>query len=187
MSDQRLSPADADSSDQSHTSDAALPEMTAAAVAYLREHGGEAARAALAHFSADEVEAARRQARARLDNETIEHSLTTRDAGTALGLSRSAIAHRIRRRSLYAFTVAGRWYLPRWQFQPSTVAGSLRPVPGIERIVRAIPSGLHPLAVQAILTTPDADFGDLSPIGYLRAGGDPDKVTDLLVSIAHTA
>ena len=53
-----------------------------------------------------------------------------------MGISRSRVSHRISARTLYAFTLQGRRYVPRWQFvaAPKGEPGVV-PVPGLAQIV----------------------------------------------------
>lgn len=153
---------------------AAKDAMSSQAVAFLREHGGDAARAALERDPAVVAEQLAKS-RAEAIADTIAASLTLTEAAAALGLSRSGIANRIRKRLLYSFTVAGRRYLPRWQFQPADndADGRLEPIPGLATVVPAIDEREHPLGVENFMTTPLVDFEAGSPVEHLRAGGDP--------------
>lgn len=144
------------------------------ALAFLREHGGDAAQAAL---DCDPAVVAEELAKSRAEAiaAAIAASLTLAEAAAALGLSRSGVAYRIRKRRLYSFTVARRRYLPRWQFQPTNkdADGRLEPIPGLATVVPAIDPGEHPIGVDNFMTTPLVDFEAGSPVEHLRAGGDP--------------
>lgn len=158
--------------------------MTSQAVAFLREHGGDAARAALDRgpaVIAEELAKSRAEAIA----DAIATSLTVTEVAASLGLSRSGIAYRIRKRRLYSFTVDSRRYLPRWQFQPDDEPDRLEPIPGLERIVPAISDEEHPLGVQNFMTTPLLDFDGRSPAGYLGAGGPAQLVADWFTSASR--
>lgn len=153
--------------------------MTSQALAFLRENGGDAARAALDRdpaVLAEELAKSRAEAIAA----AVAASLTLAEAAAALGLSRSGVAYRIRKRRLYSFTVARRRYLPRWQFQPTDDKagedGRLEPIPGLSTVVPAIDPGEDPIGVDNFMTTPLVDFEAGSPVEHLRAGGDPATV-----------
>ncbi len=167
---------------------AARDIAAAQAVAFLREHGGDAVRAALDRDPADVAEQVAKS-RAEAVAAAVAASLTLTEAASALGLSRSAITYRIRKRRLYSFTVDRRRYLPRWQFQPVDSAdgadtdGRLEPIPGLATVVPAIDQAEHPLGVHNFMTTPLVDFEAGSPVGHLRAGGDPALVAEWFESM----
>jgi hypothetical protein len=83
------------------------------------------------------------------------------------------------RAALHSFTLPGRHRvrIPRWQF---TDDGAL---PGLPTVVRALPPGEHPLGVLAFMTTPQGELElagtPVSPVQWLRAGGDPAPVAEL--------
>jgi hypothetical protein len=153
------------------------------AVSFLREYGGEAVRAALDRDPADVAEQLAKS-RTEAIGAAVAASLTLTEAAAALGLSRSAITYRIRKRRLYSFTVDRRRYLPRWQFQPVDSAGSadadssLEPIPGLDVVVPAIDKAEHPLGVHNFMTTLLVDFEAGSPVEHLRVGADPAIVAE---------
>ena len=89
------------------------------------------------------------------------------------------MSHRLKDQSLWAFTVQGRRYLPRWQFTGGHT------IPGLSWVVPAIPISLHPLAVDAFMTTANDDFGGESPVEWLTSGGDPALVANWLTGIGQ--
>lgn len=151
---------------------------SAAAVAYLAEHGGPDL-----NMDTDPGRGSVRQRRAltaaKTLADTLASALTLEQAAQRLGVSRSRVSHRITEDTLWAFTVAGRRYLPCWQF---TDDGTL---PGLVRVVPAIPRGLHPLALEAFMTTARPDFDGVSPVQWLESGGDPGLISDWLTGMAH--
>ena len=155
--------------------------------AYLRLHGGDEARAALAdsHVDIEAVEDEQRRAREELDRAAIESSLTLGAAAESLGLTRSGVTHRVNAKRLYEFTIGRRRYLSLWQFQPADHAGGIEAIPGLERVLAVLPAGMHPLAVQMVMTTPLTELDEASPIGYLRDGGDPEIVAGWLMSMGR--
>lgn len=154
-------------------------------IAFLREHSGDAARAALDDFDPAITAEERRRARATSNQSAIKSGLTLGEAAAALALSRSGVRHRIKAGRLYAFNLARRWYLPRWQFQPGSATGRLEPIPGLETVVPAIPDSMHPLAIHIFMTTPLMELREHAPASYLRFGGSAEAVASWLTSMAH--
>jgi hypothetical protein len=97
--------------------------------------------------------------------------LTVGQAATRLGIDASRVRHRLAERSLYGVRLRAGWRLPAFQF------GAGGAVPGIDRVLAALPPDLHPLAVWRWITTAQADLagddGPQSPLGWLLAGGPP--------------
>jgi hypothetical protein len=96
------------------------------------------------------------------------------EAASLLGVDPSRVRQRLGQRTLYGIKTARGWRLPAFQFdldQPD------RLVPGIGRVLAALPADLHPVAVYNWFTLPDPDLtwqGEpLSPLDWLRSGGDP--------------
>lgn len=106
----------------------------------------------------------------------VATSLTVGEAAGLLGVTEGRVRHKIGRGDLYALPT-GRRRLPRWQF---TDDGAL---PGLPTVVRALPEREHPLGVLAFMTTPqpelELDGGAVTPVEWLRAGGDPTPVARL--------
>ncbi|MFT4083760.1 MAG: hypothetical protein QM638_14355 [Nocardioides sp.] len=179
-----LSPEQVDA-ELSRTPAAGATPISAAALRFLTEHGGEEARAALDEYDETVVQQNRAIAAARTLEELLATSLTIEEAATSLGLSRSRISHRLRGQSLYAFTIQGRRYLPRWQFRadPGGVVSDV--IPGLAEIVPAIPRDMHPLAVKSFMTEPLEDLGDRSPVDHLCSYGVVEVVADRLVALGH--
>lgn len=179
-----LTPEEVDA-ELSRTPAAGATPISAAATRFLAEHGGEAARLAIEEYDEATVQKGRAFAAAKTLEELLALSLTLEEAATSLGLSRSRISHRLRDQSLYAFTVQGRRYLPRWQFRegPGGVVSDV--IPGLAQIVPAIPRGMHPLAVEAFMTEPLEDLDGTSPVDYLCSYGVVEVVVDWLVSLGH--
>lgn len=179
-----LSPEEVDA-ELSRTPSAGATPISAAAVHFLAEHGGEEATAALEKYNEAEVQQDRAIAAARTLEELLASSLTIEEAATSLGLSRSRISHRLRGQSLYAFTIQGRRYLPRWQFcdGPGGVASDA--IPGLAQIVAQIPRDMHPLALEVFMTAPVEDLGNMSPVDYLCSYGVVEVVAAQLVGLGR--
>jgi hypothetical protein len=169
----------------SRTPAAGATPISSAAMRYLADHGGDEARVALERYDQAAVQRDRAIAAAQTLEDLLTASLTIEEAATALGLSRSRISHRISGQSLYAFTIQGRRYLPRWQFRqgPGGVVGDV--IPGLAQIVPAIPREMHPLAVEAFMTGPLEDLGGKSPVDHLCSYGVIEVVEDWLVALGH--
>lgn len=109
----------------------------------------------------------------------VGSSLNTSECADIVGVTPGRIRQRLAAGSIYAFQQGGGEYrIPRWQLIGREF------VPGLETVVPAIPRELHPLTVQALMTSPDVDLlvGDeeLSPLGWLATGGDPDVVARIV-------
>lgn len=111
----------------------------------------------------------------------VSTSLTTRQAAERLGLPESRIRQMIARRTLYSILLNSRRHIPAFQFAQR---GGL--IPNIGKVNAALPEDLHPVEVHAWYTQPHADLfiGDdvdarVSPLGWLRSGGDVSRVAQL--------
>ena len=126
----------------------------------------------------------------------VSTSLTTKEAATRLGMPESRIRQMIARRTLYSVLLDNRRHIPAFQFarrggssrragpSPSTAEGVL--VPNIAKVNAALPDDLHPVEVQTWYTQPHVDLfiGDdvdarVSPLDWLRSGGDASRVAQL--------
>jgi hypothetical protein len=145
--------------------------------AYLTEHAGPDLDA-----DADPGDVHQRRAvtAARTLAETIDSAVSLDQAAQLLTISRSRLSHRVAAGNLWSFTVQGRRYLPRWQF---TADG--RTLPGLTQIIPAIPNDLHPLAIEAFMTTANPDFDNQSPAEWLATGGAPVPVADWLAGMGR--
>lgn len=169
----------------SRTPAAGATPISATSLEFLAEHGGDEARVAIAHYDPARV-AHTQTVTAALDlEELLRSSLTIDDAANALGVSRSRISHRLKAQTIYAFTVQGRRYLPRWQFRTPTRGGNAELIPGLAQVVPAIPRDLHPLALGNFMTTPLIDLDDKSPVEHLCSLGGVELVTDWLTSLGR--
>jgi hypothetical protein len=179
-----LTPGEVDA-ELSRTPAAGATPIAAAAMEYLAEHGGEEARAALAHYDPARVAHTQTLTAAQDLEHLLRSSLSIEDAAAALRVSRSRISHRLKAQSIYAFTVQGRRYVPSWQFRIPTGGGKAEVIPGLAQVVPAIPRDLHPLALEAFMTTPLPDLDGKSPVEHLSTGGVIEVVTDWLTSLGH--
>ena len=180
-----LSPEEVDA-ELSRTPAAGATPISAASLGFLAEHGGEEAAAAIEKYDEAEVQRDRAVAAAQTLRELLESSWSLELAAGMLGISRSRVSHRISSQSLYAFTLQGRRYVPRWQFVAASEGQrDAEPIPGLARIVPMIPRDLHPLAVRAFMETPLEDLDGKSPTTFLVAHGPVEAVEELLVALGH--
>lgn len=169
----------------SRTPAAGATPIAVAGMEYLVEHGGEEARAALAHYDPAQVAHAQTLTAAHTLEHLLRSSLSIEDTADLLGVSRSRISHRLKAQSIYAFTIQRRRYLPTWQFRVPTGGGKTEPIPGLAQVVAAIPRDLHPVETEAFMTTPLPDLGGKTPVEHLCTGGAVEVVTDWLTSLGH--
>ena len=111
----------------------------------------------------------------------ISTSLTTKEAAQRLGVPESRVRQMVARRTLYGVLLNSRRRIPAFQFAQG---GGL--VPNIAKVNAALPEDLHPVEVQAWYTQPHTDLfvGDdldacVSPLDWLRSGGDVQRVVQL--------
>lgn len=152
--------------------------VAASAAAYLAEHGGPDLDGA--PKMPGDLHQRRTLTAARTLAETLASALTLDQAAKRLGVSRSRLSHRLKDGTVWAFTISGRRWLPAWQF-----TADRHTLPGLTAIVAAIPQSLHPLAVEAFMTTPHPDFDGHSPADWLAGGGDPAPIADWLTGIGR--
>jgi len=105
-------------------------------------------------------------------------TLSVDEVARRLGRDVSRIRQRVRDRSLWALAGEGGARLPRVQF-----ADDGSEIPGMGRLLQALPADLHPVAVLRWLTRPKPDLRledvPVSPRDWLLAGGQPDEAVAL--------
>lgn len=83
----------------------------------------------------------------------LASSLRVREAAEILGVSEGRIRQKISERRLYSVRgEMGERRIPRFQF--SSRGG----VPGMEEVMRVVPRGIHPVALQNFFMSPDPDL-----------------------------
>lgn len=106
-----------------------------------------------------------------------DSALTVADAAATLDVDTSRVRHRLAAGRLAGWKDRGGWRLPAWQFTSGGV------LPGLERVLAALPGDQPPLVVAAFMTTPQEDLrlaGEpATPRQWLLAGGDPGPVVEL--------
>ncbi len=181
-----LSPEEVDA-ELSRTPASGATPISAAAVGFLAEHGGDEARVAIAKYDEAEVQRDRAVTAAQTLEELLESSWSLEFAAQMLGVSRSRVSHRVSSQTLYAFTLQGRRYVPHWQFAAASKGErDVEPIPGLAQIVPLIPRDLHPLAVRAFMETPLEDLDGKSPTTFLVSHGPVEAVEELLVALGSS-
>lgn len=114
----------------------------------------------------------------------LEGSLSAEGAARRLKVNPSRIRQRILAKGLLAIKDGATWRLPRFQFLRD------RLVPGIERVLPALPTGMSAVAIQRWFNTPhpDLELEDsrrvVTPMEWLLGGSDPARVTELAVLLS---
>ncbi len=106
--------------------------------------------------------------------EMLASSLGYAEVAELLGVNASTVTRAATAGRLYAVIVDGQRRFPSWQFLDG------KQLPGFAEIAGAIPDGLSPNTVAAVMTTPDEWLNDTSPVQWLASGGRPDRVVSLL-------
>lgn len=146
--------------------------------AFLAEHGGikrpSEAEAALLQIANDSAILADMSA-------LIAASLTGSQVAALLGIADATVRDRKRDGGLYAVGGPGNTNrFPRWQFLEPGGDAPGRAVPHLDKVLAALPEGLHPLEVTDFFTWPRGWLvvkgAELSPVTWLAGGGDPAPV-----------
>lgn len=101
-----------------------------------------------------------------------------------LGVDDSRVRQRLAKRSLYGVKLPDGWRLPAFQFDPARPG---RLVPGIDRVLPRLDPALHPVGVYRWFTLPNTDLvidnAPVSPLDWLRSGGDPTEAATLAADL----
>lgn len=107
------------------------------------------------------------------------------EVAARLHIDASRARHRLAKRQLVGIRRAGGWRLPRWQFGADGA-----PLPGLERVLRALPGDVHPVVLARFFAgpVPELRLGrrSVSPREWLEGGGDPAPVVALAAALDHT-
>jgi hypothetical protein len=106
----------------------------------------------------------------------ISTAYTAAEVAAGLGVNDSRVRQRRLARTLWAIDDGGTWVYPVVQFEPVSGEGrspKLRQVRGLDQVLPALPSDLHPTSVAGFLLAPQPD---------LRINGQPKTVRDWLLS-----
>jgi hypothetical protein len=110
--------------------------------------------------------------------------LTVDEAATRLNIDAKQVRQRLKTRALYGIRLHefyNGWRLPAFQFDHGGV------LPGIDKVIRHLDPGLHPVAVARWFVTPNVDLLSddqaVSPRDWLRSGHSVDHIADLAVAL----
>lgn len=113
----------------------------------------------------------------------LASSYSVGEVAEMLGVDPSRVRQRLKERSIYGIKTSAGWRIPRFQFD------GCRMIPGVEKVIAAMPSDEHPLGFFNWFTLPDPDFWiddvSVSPAEWLRHGGDPARVVELAASFEY--
>ena len=115
----------------------------------------------------------------------LEESLTTAEAAKLLGVDVSRVRQRLRERTLLGIEHEGSWRLPRVQFERRFA------IPGLPRVLKALPPDLFPLDTVDWLVLPDpelqldTDPAPLTPREWLLSGRPIETVAMLARDISR--
>ncbi|HWL42080.1 MAG TPA: hypothetical protein VNQ73_03985 [Ilumatobacter sp.] len=105
----------------------------------------------------------------------LAEGLHVTEAAELLGVTPSRVRQLLAERRLYGIRPGARaWVLPRWQFTDDRV------VPGLDKVLPAIPTDAHPLAVTSFMLGPHPELADQSPWAWLLGGGSAEAVLNLV-------
>ena len=111
----------------------------------------------------------------------ISETLSAAEVARLVGIDVSRVRHRQAAGGLYAFIIGGKRRYPLWQFTGDVMQPVL---PGLEALISAIPEDMQPGSARGFMGTRQAalslDGIPLTPGEWLRQGGDPQPVTDIL-------
>lgn len=116
----------------------------------------------------------------------ISTAYTSAEVASGLAVKESSIRRRRLARTLWAVDLNQEWVYPAEQFTLETVHGrrTLKQVRGLEQVLPALPTDLHPTAVAGFLQTPQQELRiDNRPCSvrdWLRSGGSVDPVLRLI-------
>jgi hypothetical protein len=116
----------------------------------------------------------------------ISTAYTPAEVASGVGVKESRIRQRRLARTLWAVDINRAWVYPAVQFDLDTVNGrrTLKQVRGLEQILPALPTDLHPTAVAGFLLTPQQELRiDNRPCtvrDWLHSGGTVDAVLRLI-------
>ncbi len=104
-------------------------------------------------------------------------AFTAEEVATGLGVSASRVRQKRLAGELWAIPDGQSWVFPALQFETGAL-GPTRQVRGLDRVFKALPADLHPVAVAGYLRTPQPDLFQgrpMAPVEWLRVGGDIDQ------------
>lgn len=148
--------------------------LTGGELDFLTAHGGREAPEVVDGWDPAEQRRRRQQVAAESVQTVWAATVSASEAAELLGKGRPQVSRDLKGQKLYGIRVGSHWRVPRWQF----VGGAA--VPGLDKIVPAIPESLHPTAVEGFMTSVQDELGGVTPIRFLVSGGDPVVVAELV-------
>ena len=113
----------------------------------------------------------------------LADTVSVAEVAERLGVDTSRVRHRLASRTLLGIRRTGGWRLPSWQFGADGL-----PLPGLQRVLRALPDDMPPLVVARFFAAPQPELSlDGRPVSvrdWLAAGGDPAVPAALAGSLA---
>lgn len=113
-------------------------------------------------------------------------AFTVEEVASGLGVTASRVRQKRLAAELWALPDGQSWVFPLLQFETSADGGPSRQIRGLDQVFKALPPGLHPIAITGFLRTPQPDlFHDrpMTPVEWLRDGGD---IGQAVVAAANT-
>lgn len=102
-------------------------------------------------------------------------AFTADEVATGLGVTGSRVRQKRLAGELWAIPDGQTWVFPVLQFETGDNGGPTRQVRGLDQVLKALPPGMHPVAVAGFLRTPQLDLyldRAMTPVEWLRGGGD---------------
>jgi excisionase family DNA binding protein len=90
--------------------------------------------------------------------------LDVAQVASLLGCSTSTVRRLAHSGDLYALRRGRELRFPDWQFTDG------QRLPGLRAVLAALPSSMHPLSVEGLMTSPQEELDDRSPVEWLAAG-----------------
>lgn len=106
-------------------------------------------------------------------------AFTADEVAAGLGVTASRVRQKRLAGELWAIPDGQTWVFPVLQFETGDNGGPSRQIRGLHQVLKALPNGMHPVAVAGFLRTPQPDLyleRALTPVEWLRSGGDVDQV-----------
>jgi len=154
--------------------------LTFAEMQLLTDHGGPQVHHILHRWDPEQERKQRGQAAVHTIQALIASTMSTAETAELLGRDRSSISRKMNDGTVHWIRVGNQRRIPRWQI---TQDGHL--LPGLARVVAAIPSGVSALTVAAVMQQRQDDLDGQTPLGWLVAGGDAAAVAAHLAALAR--
>lgn len=120
----------------------------------------------------------------------VGHLAVTAFTAEAVAAGLKISASRVRQKrlagELWAIADGSSWVFPVPQFETGDDGGPVRLVRGLDRVFKALPADLHPVAIDGFLHTPQADLyldRPMTPLAWLRGGGGIDQAVTAATNV----